>query len=124
MKPADLTLSSSVVTVAEAAAILGISKPAVYQGITNGRVKSWHEQGRRVMARDGLEQRWWGSSQRPGGDHVGPRTRARKAESGWELVAEQLNAYLGGSWPAPPWSADQAATVAMCLSLAEEQAAA
>jgi hypothetical protein len=40
----------------------------------------------------------------------------------WADVAEQLNAYLGDSWPAPPWSGDQAATVAMCLSLAQEAA--
>lgn len=41
----------------------------------------------------------------------------------WALVAEHLNAYLGDSWPAPPYSGDQAATVAMCLSLAQEAAA-
>lgn len=41
----------------------------------------------------------------------------------WAAVAEHLNAYLGPQWPAPPWSADQAATVAMCLSLAQEAAA-
>jgi hypothetical protein len=40
----------------------------------------------------------------------------------WAEVAEQLNAYLGPQWPAPPWSADQVATVAMCLSLAQEAA--
>jgi hypothetical protein len=41
----------------------------------------------------------------------------------WVEVVEQLNAYLGPQWAAPPWSADQAATVAMCLSLAQEAAA-
>ena len=41
----------------------------------------------------------------------------------WASVAEQLNAYLGDSWPAPPWSADQAVTLAMCLSLAQEAGA-
>ena len=40
----------------------------------------------------------------------------------WAVVAEHLNAYLGDSWPAPPWSVDQAATMALCLSLAEEAA--
>jgi hypothetical protein len=110
MQSADLTLPSSVVTVAEAAAILGISKVAVYGGLRNGRLKSWHEQGRRVMARDGLEQRWWGSSQRPGGDHVGPRTRS---------VAQRLNGFLGPTWPAPPWDADQLVTLLLCIELAE-----
>lgn len=41
----------------------------------------------------------------------------------WVLVTEQLNAYLGDNWPAPPWSADQAATLQMCLSLAQEAVA-
>ena len=41
----------------------------------------------------------------------------------WASVAEQLNAYLGDSWPAPPWDSGQAATVAMCLALAQEAVA-
>jgi len=110
MKSADLTLASSVVTVAEAAQILGISKPAIYQGLRNGRLKSWHEQGRRVMARDQLEARWWGSSQRPGGDHVGPRARS---------VAQRLNGFLGANWPAPPWDDDQLVTLLLCIELAQ-----
>lgn len=47
-----------------------------------------------------------------------------EAGPNWQRIANKLNAYLGDSWPAPPWDGDQAATVAMCLSLAEEQAAA
>lgn len=38
----------------------------------------------------------------------------------WVEVVDQLNAYLGESWPAPPYAAEQAATLSMCLSLAEE----
>lgn len=41
----------------------------------------------------------------------------------WAVVAEHLIAYLGDNWPAPPWDGDQTATVAMCLSLAQEAAA-
>lgn len=40
----------------------------------------------------------------------------------WALMAEYLNTFLCDSWPAPPWSGDQAGTVAMCLSLGEEVA--
>ena len=46
-----------------------------------------------------------------------------QASPDWELIAEHLNAYLGENWPAPPYTGDQAATVAMALSLAEEAAA-
>jgi len=41
-------------------------------------------------------------------------------EQGWDAVAVRLNAYLGDSWPAPPYSGDQVATLAMCLGLAQE----
>jgi hypothetical protein len=35
-------------------------------------------------------------------------------------VAARLNSYLGDNWPAPPWSGDQVATLALLLSMAEE----
>jgi hypothetical protein len=47
-------------------------------------------------------------------------SEARDREARWNEVAERLNAFLGDGWPAPPWSGDQASTVAMCLSLAED----
>jgi len=45
---------------------------------------------------------------------------AEITEQGWDAVAVRLNAYLGDSWPAPPYSGDQVATLAMCLGLAQE----
>jgi hypothetical protein len=44
---------------------------------------------------------------------------AQRQEPEWELIAKRLNAYLG-AWSAPPWDGEQAATVAMALSLAME----
>jgi hypothetical protein len=38
----------------------------------------------------------------------------------WEAIAQHGNVYLGPEWPAPPWSGDQWATVAMVLALAQE----
>lgn len=32
-----------------------------------------------------------------------------------------LNACLGDAWPAPPWSADQVATLALVLELASDE---
>jgi hypothetical protein len=40
------------------------------------------------------------------------------ATPAWDQIAPLLNGYLGDSWPAPPWDADQVATVALCLSMA------
>ena len=45
---------------------------------------------------------------------------ARDQAPGWDAVAERLNAYLGDEWPAPPYSADQVATLALCLEMARE----
>jgi hypothetical protein len=68
--------------------------------------------GVRVLERDGLERRWWGSSQR-----LADRP-ASSATPDWDQIAPLLNGYLGSDWPAPPWDADQVATVALCLSMA------
>ena len=36
------------------------------------------------------------------------------------MIAAMVNEFLGESWPAPPWQADQVATVAMCLEMSKE----
>jgi hypothetical protein len=41
-------------------------------------------------------------------------------EPDWERIAARLNGFLGRTWPAPPWDGGQVATVAMCISLAQE----
>jgi hypothetical protein len=41
--------------------------------------------------------------------------------SPWDGVAQRLNSYLGANWPAPPWSGDQVAPLALRLSMAEEE---
>jgi len=46
-------------------------------------------------------RRWWGVSDE-------------------EAVAQTLNGYLGDGWPAPPYSGDQVATLALCLEMAQE----
>jgi hypothetical protein len=89
----------------------------------------------------------WQLNDREGGLHVGQRVnglqpmrsaaifsgsvgntgvgaRADRADSlqepDWPRIAERLNGFLGRTWPAPPWDGGQVATVAMCISLAQE----
>jgi len=45
---------------------------------------------------------------------------ARDQAPGWDAVAERLNAYLGDGWPAPPYTGDQVATLALCMEMARE----
>jgi hypothetical protein len=47
---------------------------------------------------------------------------AREQAPGWDAVAEQLNEFLGPSWPGPPYDGDQAATLALCLEMARSSA--
>ncbi len=47
---------------------------------------------------------------------------SQRKEPAWDRIAARLNAYLGPDWPAPPWDEGQAATVALCLELAQEAA--
>jgi hypothetical protein len=44
---------------------------------------------------------------------------AQRQEPEWERIAERLNAYLG-AWSAPPWTAEEANTLAMAMALAQE----
>ncbi|MFM8968061.1 MAG: hypothetical protein ACKOGI_09010 [Vulcanococcus sp.] len=45
---------------------------------------------------------------------------ARDQAPAWDAVATRLKGYLGDSWPSPPYSADQVATLALCLEMARE----
>jgi len=44
----------------------------------------------------------------------------QQQEANWSRVALLLTEYLGPTWPAPPWDGQQANTLAMALSLAQE----
>ena len=99
--------------------LLGVSQQAVHKACRCGRIQFQMFSGVRVLERENLSARWHGSSQRrvmraPVDLEPGPD---------WVAVAQQLNRYLGPKWPAPPYSGDQAATVAMALSLAVEAVA-
>lgn len=49
--------------------------------------------------------------------------KARERAPRWDAVAQRLNDYLGDGWPGPPYDGDQAATLALCLEMAQEAAA-
>ena len=114
---AALNIGTEFVTVREAAALLGVSVQAVHKACRTGRIRVHHVRGVRVLERDGLERRWWGSSQRLA-DRPAPLLAAEPPD--WDKIAALLNGYLGSGWPAPPWDADQVATVALCLSMATD----
>lgn len=134
MKPAYRTLPDDWLTVAESAQLLGISKVSVYKAINCGRLDYRTIEGRKCIERRDLKTRYWGSSQRfvdrPLHGLASPIAELTDDQLGaycdehlgdrWVRVALLLTEYLGPAWPAPPWDGDQAATVAMALSLAQE----
>jgi len=111
-------LSREFVTVKEAAMLLGVSEQAVHKACRCGRIRFEMFSGVRVLERENLSARWHGSSQR----RVMRAPVDLEPRTDWVAVADQLNAYLGPTWPAPPYSGDQAATLQMALSLALEAA--
>ena len=143
MKPAYRTLPDDWLTVAESAQLLGISKVSVYKALNCGRLEYRTIEGRKCIERRDLKTRYWGSSQRfadrplhglaelaaamPTDAELAAAMRpiddwiqGQQQEANWERVAERLNAYLGPTWPAPPWDGQQANTLAMALALAQE----
>ncbi len=114
-------LNPAFVTVAEAAVIVGVTPAAVHKRIRAGTIGSeTTASGQRILKRDGLERRWWGSSQRIA-DMPDHGRQAISSAPDWEGIARKVNGYLGDAWPAPPWSADQVATLALVLELASDE---
>jgi excisionase family DNA binding protein len=118
MKPAYRSLPADWLTVAEAAQLLGVSKVAVYKALNVGRLEFRLVEGRKCVESRDLRARFWGSSQRLADQPA----HARDAGPDWDAVADRLNGYLGDEWAGAPYSGDQAATIAMCMSLAMESA--
>ena len=117
MKPAYRTLPKDWLTVAEAAQLLSVSKVALYKSLNVGRLEFRLIEGRKCIEARNLRARFWGSSQRLADQPA----HGWKREPDWDAIGEVLNEFLP-DWPAPPWDGQQAATVAMCLSLAQESA--
>lgn len=113
---AALNIGTDYVTVREAAALLGVSVQSVHKACRTGRIRVHHVKGVRVLERDGLERRWWGSSQRLA-DRPAPPLAAEPPD--WQQIAAAANPMLDPDlWGPPPWPADRWATLAMVLSLA------
>lgn len=94
------TIDRDLISVQEAAELLGISVQAAYQGLRKGIVRHQVVDGRKMLERHRLLQRW-------------------KGLSDLEAQAELCNRYLDcGAWGSPPYTADQWQTLRVVLELA------
>ncbi len=98
--------------------IVGVTAQAVHKRIRAGTITSdTTASGQRILKRDGLERRWWGSSQRIADmpDHG----RAALAAPDWQAIADRFNAFIDPhAWGPPPWTADQLQTLQTLLEMA------
>ena len=124
-----MTAAKTLISVAEAAEILGRSKSTVYAALNSLPPRlHYHDVRRRLLLREGLENRF-ARSTRPRIDKPQPQASEAKSktandfEKQWEIIAEVANLTLDCSaWSAPPWSPHQWAVLAGCIDIAIEEA--
>jgi hypothetical protein len=102
--------------------IVGVTPQAVHKRIRAGTIASdTTAGGQRILKRDGLERRWWGSSQRVA-DMPDHGRQAISSAPDWQAIADRFNSYIDPhAWGPPPWSADQVATLALVLEMASDE---
>ncbi len=122
-----MSATKTLISVAEAAEILGRSKSTVYAALnaTPPRLH-YHDVRRRLLLRDGLETRF-ARSTRPRIDKAQVQPSAPKVkttnnfEKQWEIIAETANKTFDSSaWLAPPWSGQQWAVLAGTIQVGME----
>ena len=123
-----MSATKTLISVAEAAEILGRSKSTVYAALNSSPPRlHYQDVRRRLLLREGLETRF-ARSTRPRIDKPQVQPSAPKVkttndfEKQWEIIAETANKTLDcGAWPGPPWSDKQWAVLAGCIDIAIEE---
>ena len=122
-----MSATKTLISVAEAAEILGRSKSTVYAALNSSPPRlHYHDLRRRLLLREGLENRF-ARSTRPRIDKPQPQASEAKSktandfEKQWEIIAETANQTLDFSaWLAPPWSGQQWAVLAGTIQVGME----
>ena len=122
-----MSATKTLISVAEAAEILGRSKSTIYAALNSSPPRlHYHDVRRRLLLRESLENRF-ARSTRPRIDKPQPQASEAKSnttsdfEKHWEVIAEVANNTLDLSlWPAPPWSAHQWAVLAGTIQVGLE----
>jgi len=113
-----VSTDKKLITVREAAAILQRSPSAVYQALKASPPRlHYADPLRRLIARDGLEQRW-ARSTRPRVDYKQPSVE-RTERCRWQRVADRANDMLDSkAWGPPPWPSERWAALAGVIDMA------
>lgn len=122
-----MSATKTLISVAEAAEILGRSKSTVYAALNSSPPRlHYHDVRRRLLLREGLETRFARSTRpridKPQAQALAPKGKTTDFEKQWEVIAEVANKTLDPSaWSAPPWSAHQWVVLAGCIDIAIEE---
>ena len=121
-----MSAAKTLMSVAEAAEILGRSKSTVYAAL-NASPPRLHYQDvrRRLLLREGLETRFARSTRpridKPQAQAAESKSKTAGFDKKWEVIAEVANNTLDLSlWPAPQWSAHQWAVLAGTIQVGME----
>ena len=106
------------ITVAQAAELLGRSKSAIYAALKSSPPRlHYHDPVKRLILRDGLEARY-SRSTRPRIDR--PQAKAPERDQ-WSAIAAQCNQLIDFElWSPGPWSADRWAGLAGVIDQARD----
>lgn len=116
--------NKKLITVAEAAAILGRSKSAIYAALNGSPPRlHYHDRSKRLILRDGLEARF-ARSTRPRIDRPQAKAPEVASVSEWDEVARLCNSWIDFDlWGPGPWPADRWISLANVIHMALQEVA-
>ena len=113
--------NKKLITVAEAAKILGRSASTIYASLNGSPPRlQYHDLKRRLLLRDGLEARFSRSTRpridKPQAKAPEPELEPLTFDEKWAIIAEKANETLDCSlWGSPPWSGEQWSVLSICI---------
>lgn len=110
------------VNAATFATMVGCSRSNVTQGVKNGRFAKRYlkRDGRNLYINTDAIADYDATRIHTLPAMFGNETTEQKTDLTIEQITENLNDYLGTDWPAPPWDAEQIATLLVCVDMARE----
>ena len=121
-----MSATKILISVAEAAEILGRSKSTVYAALNSSPPRlHYQDVRRRLLLREGLETRFARSTRpridKPQAQALALKGKTTDFEKQWEVIADVANQTLDcGAWSAPTWSAHQWAVLAGTIQVGME----
>ena len=112
---------TKLITVAEAAKVLGRSASTIYAALNGSPPRlQYHDLKRRLLLRDGLEARFSRSTRpridKPQAKAPEPEVQPLTFDEKWAIIAEKANETLDCSqWGPPPYSGEQWSVLHICI---------